>query len=365
MVKKIIVLFFVCFNLQAQFLDDAVSRNHVKTGLDYLYNLEFDKAENSFRPIFVKYNNHPVSYLLKATLLQWENMPIEKHPEAFKEYIGLLEKCRSTASKLYENKSYKAEATFYLLSSHGSISRGYHHNKDYLKAGWEAKKAYGFLKEGFGLAENNPDFLFTSGLYKFYRTQYPITHPQIKPVIYFFAEGNKSEGLNDLRKASKTALFTKTESAFFLAGICLKYESAYYEALSLLSKLHQNYARNPDFLLKYTEALIANNRFDKAMTANAQLMKVKGIDYQLASLVFGAQLSSDANEALIMRKQALALRGDGRYTNDLRSRLLLDLGKASYDRKDMTSAKSYLKDCLDIAEYTSIRKQAQDYLNKL
>jgi Tfp pilus assembly protein PilF len=364
-VKKIIILLFVCIHVNAQFLEDSESRNQAKIGLDYLYNLEYEKAENTFETILVKYHNHPVSYLIKATLLQWKNMPIEKHPAAFSQYISLLEKCSSSAYELYKNGFFKTEATFYLLSSHGNISRGYHYNNDYIKAGWEAKKAYVFLKEGLQLADTNPDFLFTNGLFKFYRTQYPISHPQIKPIIYFFAEGNKAEGLNDLRRASKTALFTKTESAFFLAGICMKYENRNAEALTLLSKLYKNYSRNPDFLLKYTESLIANNQLDKAKEMNALLKKVKGVDYQLASMVFGAQLTSDNREAEKIRRQALEIKGDGRYTRDIRSMLFLDLGEVAYARKDLISAKRYFKECLEIAEYTIIKKRAQGYLNKL
>jgi hypothetical protein len=364
-VKKIIIILLLCFPCKAQFLQDYESIASATIGLDKLYNLDFGGAEQSFKPILLKYKNHPVDFLIQASILQWKNLPIEQNPIAFKHYLTLLEKCKDAAYNLYKNDSYKSEAIFYLLSSHGNISRGYHFHKEYVKAGWEARKAYGYLKQGFELSSINPDFLFTNGLYKFYREQYPISHPEIKPIVYFFAEGNKIQGLNDLRNASKLALFTKTESAYFLAGICLKYENKYAEALTITEKLHEKYPRNPDFLLKYTEALIANNQLDLANKMNASLCKNTGLDYQLASAVFAAEITKNEEIALAKLNAALSLKGEGRYTSDLRSMALLNLGKIYLDKKDNQKAALYLKECLAITEYTRIIKEAKKLLDSL
>lgn len=363
--KKIILFLCVSIACKAQFLQDSGSKAFAAVGLEKLYNFDFEGAEQSFKPILKKYNNHPVSYLIQATVLQWKNLPIEKHPIAFKQYLYLLEKCKETAIELYKNDKYKTEAIFYLLSSYGNISRGHHYNKDYVKAGWEARKAYGYLKQGFGLADVNPDFLFTNGLYKFYREQYPITHPEIKPIVYFFAKGNKNQGLQDLRNASKLALFTKTESGFFLAGICLKYENRNSEALSILARLSEKYPRNPDFLLKYTEALIVNKKFELANKMNLNLAKIHGIDYQLASAVFTSEISSENDLVISKLNAALQLKGEGRYTNDLRSMAFLNLGKIFLEKGDLSKAGVYFRDCLAIAEYTRIKIEAQKLLDSL
>lgn len=366
--KKILVLFLLSFVSEAQFLQDSESQQIVVKGLDKLYNLQFREAEEIFNPVLQKYKDHPVSFLLKATVLQWKYMPIENQGVKFQEYLENLEKCKKTANKLYSSGANKPEATFYLLSAYGYVSRSYHYRKDYLKAGLEARKAYSFLKEGFELSKKNRDFLFTNGLYRFYRIQYPETHPQIKPIIYFFANGNKQQGLTDLRDATKQALFTKIEATYFLAGICLKYEDRNAEALNLIRKLHSKYPLNPEFLLKNVEALLRNGLYDQAEVKNQELGRVKGLDYEMAYLVFGSQIDMKLGRnrsAELKLVKVETLKGDGKYTKDLKSMAYLNLGRISLIKNDMRKAREYFNDCLDIAEYTSVIKEAEKELSKI
>ena len=68
------------------------------------------------------------------------------------------------------------------------------------------------MKTGFDLMHKNPEFYYTTGLYNYYREQYPESHPGYKTVVWVLAGGDKEKGLQLLHKASKEALFTKTEA---------------------------------------------------------------------------------------------------------------------------------------------------------
>ncbi|MFT5883716.1 MAG: hypothetical protein ACI9IP_000157 [Arcticibacterium sp.] len=364
----ILLLFFVGLPSKGQFLKDTLSQKIVTSGLDKLYNMEFDKAEKIWQPVYQKYAGHPLSYLLKATFLQWKFMPVENNERAFQEYLEQLERCKETAYVMHKSGNIEEEANFYLLSAHGYISRAYSEKKDYIKAGLEAKKAYGFLKAGFELYPLNPDFLLTNGLYRYYRVQYPETHPQIKPIIYFFSNGDKIQGLRDLREATKTSLFTKTEAIFFLAGICLKYENNKQEALKLTKGLNLKFPKNPDFLLRYTESLIINGQFLMAEVKNQELKNYKGVDYILASLVFDGDIEfnkNDLNLAEIKYKKAIGLKGEGRYVDDFKSMAYLSLGQISLRRNNLSMARTYFKESLDIAEYNRVINSAKKALETL
>ncbi|AWV97749.1 tetratricopeptide repeat protein [Arcticibacterium luteifluviistationis] len=364
----ILLVFFVSDRVQAQFSNDEISKRSTINGLDKLYNLEFREAERFFEPVIKKYGEHPVAYLIKATSLQYEFAPIEQNPVRFKEYIANLEKCIKLANEQYEAGKYKTDATFYLLAAHGNISRAYHHNRDYLKAGLEAKKAYSYLKEGFELSRENSEFYFTNGLYRFYRVQYPETHPAIKPIVFFFTEGSKPQGLSDLRYASKSALFSKTEAAFFLAGVCLKYENLVKEAVTVTKRLHLKYPRNPDFLLKYIEALLADGQINLAREKLKKLDSYKGADYEVATLVFKGEISfleEDFKAADLFFQRALAIKKEAGETADLKSMALCRLGEIGLEQGDGKKAKEYFKQCLDIAEYSRIIKKAELELKRL
>lgn len=370
--KKILAPIFLILFLfdtsYAQFSNDEVSKKTTVLGLDKLYNLEFREAEEILKPVLQKYGEHPVSYLLKATLLQYEFTPIEQNSSRFKEYINNLEKCIKLAKEQYNAGIYKTDATFYLLAAHGNISRAYHYNRDYLKAGLEAKRAYSYLKEGYGLARANSEFYLTNGLYRYYRVQYPETHPSIKPIIFFFSEGNKTQGLADLKMASQSSLFSKTEAAFYLGGIYLKYEDRFKEAVSVMRGLHDKYPKNPDFLLKYIEALLANRQIELSSEKLKKLELYKGVDYEVATFVFKGEISflkRDLKKASVFFQKAIALKKEGAETSDLKSMALWRLGEISLELGEDKNAKEYFKQCLDIAEYSRIIKKAELELKRL
>jgi tetratricopeptide (TPR) repeat protein len=371
MIRAFWAILFVNFFLsgaKAQFLSDSDSHQFVIEGLDAIYNQEFKKASGILQPVYEKYTGHPVSYLLKATNLFWQYQPIEANPSKTKEYLALLEQCKKTAEKLVENDKYKAEATFYLLSAHGFIARVYHHNRDYIKAGLEAKAAYSYLKDGFELVDQNPDFLFTNGMYLFYREQYPETHPQIKPIIYFFKNGSKVNGLKALNQAGQKALFSKIEAKNYLGGIYLKYENRNAEALRIYQSLVQKYPRNPDFYLRYVQSLVATNDLTKAKKVIENLDLFFGTDQKLGYLLFKgliAEKSGDFKSAEGYYEKVLAFKGNGGYSDDFLSMAKLGFGRIKLASGNRAEARELLKEALAMAEYNWVKSEAEKLLDKL
>jgi len=54
-----------------------------------------------------------------------------------------------------------------------------------MKAVSYARKAYAFMKIGIKNTERQPEFLYSSGIYNYYRVAYPELHPIIKPLMVF------------------------------------------------------------------------------------------------------------------------------------------------------------------------------------
>ena len=99
-------MLFISFCAKAQFLEDTKSKETTTKGLDYLYNQQFDLAEDTFASVKKKYPNHPVKFLLNAIQLQWEFIPIDKSPAALKKYISELESCIASAKIVYKDPKY-------------------------------------------------------------------------------------------------------------------------------------------------------------------------------------------------------------------------------------------------------------------
>lgn len=369
--SKIILLLLLIFQIQAnaQFLEDEKHKELTIKGLDYLYNQQFDQANELLNSVKNAYPQHPVRYLLNAIQLQWEHVPIDKNPDALKKYTAELNKCISAAKTIYKNPKYKKEATFFLLAAHGFIALSYNYQKEYFEAASEAKKAHAYFNEGKKYKNENPEFLFASGLYNFYRVQYPESHPMAKPAMMFFENGNKKLGLLELENSYKKSIFSRTEAASYLISINVKYESNFKKALTYSTILNSKYPNNYIFKIKHIETLLLNNEFDEATKLNESLKNRKDRVSQLSALVFEAYIDENSGKnpqsALINYAKALKIPHDDRYTKEYHGMAYLGMARIFVKQKDMSKAKAFYKECLKIAEYEWVVNAAKAELKKI
>jgi hypothetical protein len=352
----------------AQLLNDNESKQLIIKGLDKLYNYEFKEADVFFQKVKAKYPKHAVTPLLSALQIQWQNLPVEQNPKVLNQYILLLEKCQALAEPLLNDPLRRAEGTFFLVASHGYIALVLNDKKEQVKAVNEARKAYGYLKDGRKWTEKNPEFLFTSGLYNFYRIQYPETHPIVKPIMLFLEDGNKKVGLQQLEQAVQKSVFSRIEAAFYLTGVNLKYESNYPKALVYSTWLHEKYPNNLLYTMRHTESLVMNGKYDEAIPLIQTLKKTNDREYLLAGNVFegiiaekGKKNDKQANEIYNM---VLRIKPSDRYTTDYYAMAYAGLARIAHRANNTKLAESLYNKCLDYAEYNSTIAEAKRYSNR-
>lgn len=354
---------------KAQFLEDEKNKELTIKGLDLLYNQQFDQAKEILSSVKATYSHHPVKYLLNAIEFQWQYVPIDKNPEILKKYIAELNKCIAAAKIVYENPKHQKEATFFLLAAHGFIALSHNYQKDFFEAASEAKKAHAFFNEGKKYKNDNPEFLFATGLYNYYRVQYPESHPIVKPVIMFFENGNKKLGLQELENAYKKSIFSRTEAALHLINIHIKYETNFKKSLLYASILNSKYPNNYIFKIKHIENLLLNGEFEAAIILNEQLKSRKDKVSQLSTLVFEGFKEEHADKnlqgALINYAKALKIPHDDRYTKDYHGMAYLGMARIFVKQKDLVKAKALYKECLKIAEYQWVVDAAKTELKKI
>jgi tetratricopeptide (TPR) repeat protein len=276
-----------------------------------------------------------------------------------------LEKCVELAEPMLADKDKFPEAVFFLLSSHGYIALSHTFTKDYLKAANEARKAYGFMKDGFKMIEKNPEFYATSGLYDFYIEQYPETHPIVKPAMIFFANGNKKLGLDYLDVASKKAIFSKVEATYYLAHIYLKYENLPAKSLIYSTLLAEKYPNNLIFLMRNVEGLVLAGKYEEAIPKIEVLRKNPDKVYQLAANVFEGIIAekSKKNDKLAAGFfwASFKFQHDEQYTKNYHAMAYAGIARIYNRSNDKKKAKEFYEKCLDIAEYKSLITEAKAF----
>lgn len=365
------LLLFIFFSTTgfSQFFDDTKSKEFAQKGLDLLYNQKFEDAAYVFQNVKNKYPNHPVNFLINALELELRYLPIDKNPTKLKEYLAELDKCIAAGKNLHRNPTYKKEATFFILAAYGFSALTHNYRNDFMAAADEARKALSYFLDSKKYKNDNPEFYFPSGLYNYYRVQYPEDHPIVKPVMIFFEQGNKKTGLLELETAIKRSIFCKTESTMYLTNIYINYESNFTKAKYYSELLFDKYPDNQIFKLKYIECLLLNKEYEKANQLNQTLKNNTKNIFAISYNCFEGYLQEHylKNNSLALSHYAKALKfpKEERYTKEYRSIASLGLARIMRDQNEYDKAKVFYKDALKNTDYVWIKNSASIELKAL
>ncbi len=367
--KKIITLLLllsISFNIsKAQILNDTNVRHQIQLGLEKMYSYDFKESTEIFQKIRTRYPTHPVSYTLMALQTELQYFPLKDYPAQQKVYLNYLIQSRNLAEAMLDKEEDDIEANFFELATLGYIAAYDADNQEFMKAVGVAKKAYSYLKKGLEWTEKQPEFLFSSGIYNYYRVEYPETHALIKPFMFFFADGNKKLGLQQLDLATRKTIFVKNEATFYAGYVYMKYEGTPTKALHYNTMLIEKFPDNLLYQMQRAEILTALNKFEEADDYVAKLQKQKGIMFQCAASIFkGIQLErqhkDDQAEAYLIK--GVKMPYDERFTKDYHALAYLSLAKIERRKGNQDKAKEYVKKCLKIAEYKSTTAEAKAFL---
>jgi tetratricopeptide (TPR) repeat protein len=347
----------------AQLLTDSVSRQRVLLTLDKIYNAEFAEAEALARPLRTRYPQHPVNPLLQAFQLYWQYLPIQENNAAAQRYVTALNQCIALAEKMPRQD---AEATFFLLAAHSYLAMLESDRGELTKAVGEARRTYGYMKRGFQLTDQNPEFFFSTGLYNYYRVQYPDDHALVRPLLVFFQDGDKARGLQQLEQAYRRGTFTRTEAGYYLVYVLIKHEANPLRALTFSAPLHRRYPRNPVYLMRHAEALTLAGRYADAEPLVERLTALPGRVYPVAGTLLSGMLAEKAHQndriATSRYQQVLKMPLDKRFTQEYHALAHAGLARLADRAGDRAEARRRYQQALKLAEYKSTIREAKAYL---
>lgn len=363
----ILFLFVISFSLLAQNLsDNSIALDLATRSLDKMYNFENVESKSLADKLEEVLPGHPASTFLHFLNYYWNSAPGGPDDNKFQFY---LRETLARADKLLDKDKNNEEGIFFKLAAHGYLSQYYAEENSNLKALKEAKNAYSFMKTGFNLLDKSSDFYYTTGLYNYYREQFPESHPVYKPFMWVFANGDKAKGIKQLEKASKEALFTKTEALHYVSNIYLHYEKMPAKAEQFAAKLVRKYPGNHFYRSLYVEILLDLGKFSEA-DYHIQHLKSTNLPYYnfVGSTFMAIQIEKQQNnikEAKTLYKKVI---DDSRSiklnVNHYLSMAYNGMGRISLIEGDRKKAKEYFKKVLDLAHYPSVREEAEKGLKE-
>lgn len=369
----LIILFslWLVFPGQAQYkiLEDKGAVDQVHQAIDSIYNLNFDTADVIIEELEKDLGDYPGVLLLKAFYVSWKYRPIKKEHESFQLFESYLLKGIENSEEMLRKDEGDVEASFFLMACHAFLAELYVNNGSNFKALGEAKSAYKYIKIGFDHTDDNPEFLFSSGIYNYYREKYPEENPFYKSFLWFFRSGDMKEGIRQLKEGSGNAVFTQAECLTYLYHIYLRYEDNPEDALFYAISLKDKYPNNLHYISNFIENKIRLDQFDGLMPYIERLISSKKDFFRyLGEIYYGNYLEKvDHQNSKAIRHYKLA--DELGEKDEVRvphydSILFLGLGRINKSIGNNDLGTQYLKKSIKAAEYSAYRKDAESLLNQ-
>lgn len=361
-------IFILSYSYGQVFTDYKV-KSLVKKAAECIYNASYDSACVYISQTERILPDHPVVPLMRAMNILWTHIPMIDDS-----LFQLMEEHLSKAIMLAEKQDPQLEDPefiYFAMASHGLLAEYYADRDYYLKAASEANRAYGLIKKGFDLVNNNPEFLLTTGLYNYFREKYPERYPVYKPLLWFFRSGDMELGLRQLKAAVNDSFFSSVEAQVYLSYIYLRFEYQPQIAQKYLSNLCLTFPNNSYAKAKYLESM-ANPEDFRYVDVN-DILSLSSHDseyYKLAGNVFlGYHLEVIQNRpdsAMVTYKKALGY-GEGipDHGEFFKSFGYLGLGRLQMNAGMIEEASESLHSSLKYAETHGIKEESRELLSKL
>jgi tetratricopeptide (TPR) repeat protein len=261
------LVLFALLMLAAQALraeTDAVFDSVARRGIDRVYNLEFERAEEDFRALIRMRPAHPAGHFFLAMVDWWRiliNLEDERYDERF---LSALDRVIDLCDSLLDVRENDITAIFFKGGAIGFQGRLLFHRNDYLEAANAGRKALPLVQEAIELAPDNYDILLGSGIYNYYADVIPEQYPFVKPLILFIPPGDKKKGLAQLTLASERAKYASIEATYFLLQVYYFHERDYVKALSIAQSLHTRFPNNMVFHRYVGRAYVSMGNWEAA-----------------------------------------------------------------------------------------------------
>jgi tetratricopeptide (TPR) repeat protein len=314
-------------------------------GVNYLFNMEMEKAETVFRQGIKDNPNDPLAYYYLAQMYLWDFFGNSSTKE-YNKFIQYSDIAIEKANELNKVKGKEEYASLILGCIYTQRSVAYSKTEHYLDMITASQKSRSYLNDVVDMNKSNYDVYLGFGLFKFALTQVP---PSLKWALNAIGyEGDLKQSIHEVRLSATKGVLTKIESNYYLAQLLCDQQLDYDAAINVYESLLKNYPGNFLFSYSYGIALMKDRHPDKAApvlqnltrTVRDQFKQIKAYAYfSLADIRFH---QNRFKEAKVLYESFIAMTPDKGYTGIANYRLALclaALGDYNYAKSSMEKAK--------------------------
>lgn len=213
----------------------------IQSGLNHLYNLEFDQAAEVFNSIPAdQAAAHPMVSFGKASVYWWKLSVyvLETDEKESKPFLDAVNECIKLSEAKLSKGEKSGESYMTLGGVYGLLGRWQATNQQWMSAYFTGRKAIKYLRKAVKINPDMKDAYMGLGMFDYYVAALPSV---VRVLAFLGSNGNPQIGLDELTVAANEGTYSRTPSKLFLAEIYANPENKPEKALPIVIDLKKEY----------------------------------------------------------------------------------------------------------------------------
>ncbi|MDH4069866.1 MAG: DUF3808 domain-containing protein [Ignavibacteria bacterium] len=273
--------------------------NATVRGINYLYNLEMDRALMTFDSVTVMAPGDPRGRFFRSMVHFW-TFSLRNQDEDFDQFMTYSDSVIVLCQALIDRNDEDAVSLFYLGGIRGYRGLAYQMRGSLLDAVMEGRSGYLSLEEAVHLRPDMSDAHMGFGLFRYLVAKIPSGLSWVTGLLGF--EGDLEGGLRSLRYAADHGVYTRSEATLYLSQF-LRREGMKEEAEERLEGLIRKHPDNTLFLVLKANWAYRDNRIDEALELLGRAEEIN----ERTSIRHGEEFIYSTRGAIAYRKNNFAL----------------------------------------------------------
>jgi hypothetical protein len=248
-------------------IEDELFREDARQAIDSLYNRNETAAKEILKPWIDRYPSHPLWGLWDAMELWWyvlDDLADDRYDE---EFFNRMSRADYDAGQVLRRENDHPDALIIRAVANGYAARQNANRGNWITSVNIARRAYQAYTRLMEVVPEMPDNDFALGLKRYYAAYMPEKYPVVRAASWFLPDGDKTEGIKSLQKASREGVFARPEANYFLGFILLNYENRFEEASGIFRTLVEDYPDNGYYRRLYVRTLFHLGEHDEGRSA--------------------------------------------------------------------------------------------------
>ncbi len=255
--------------------------HHATVGINGVYSLDFDTAEENIAWVFEHYPDHPFAHFGNA-MIAWSRYEYEfetSDDAQRKVFEKILDDSIAGIKRWIKKNPQDSNGYMGIGALYGLRALFNMRNRNWITSYFAGRKAISNLEKSLKLDPTYYDAYFGLGIYEYYAGTLPSVIKVLAKIVAI--KGNPQEGVQFLNTAREKAHFTSDSAKLILIEVQNDRLGNFYapeKSLEFIRQLRAKFPKNP--LMHYVEiiCLYETKNYEDVTTQAQQFLKLIGTD---------------------------------------------------------------------------------------